>query len=222
MMWYFSQSQSTSCSRWQKTQPVLSVCFIPKEAATFPETYGPSGNAFESLRKIPIHPAQVPICWSYCGGATHSHSHSSHLHGATAAVLNASWQNKQMCPSFPRTHLAELAFPRISDMDSLFLKPSSCLFCHSDQTQWVGIKERVSVGMLVWCFCKKYQDVQSINWLSCGTWIFSLQEHRDHPTIIAKWFQLWAVSTKINEGEGSWATSALLSTHGIHSGTRGC
>lgn len=31
MVWYFSQSQASSCGRWQKTQPVLSVCFIPKE-----------------------------------------------------------------------------------------------------------------------------------------------------------------------------------------------
>lgn len=117
---------------WQmaETQPVLSVCFIPKEAATFPETYGPFGNAFESLRKILIHPAQVPVSWPYCGGATNSHSHSSHAVPQQQFSVPPDKTKKQ--------HLTEPAFPRISDMGRLFLKPSSCPFCHSDQTQWVG------------------------------------------------------------------------------------
>lgn len=59
-------------------------------------------------------------------------------------------------------------------------------------------------------------------WLSCDTWIISLKDHREHPIVNAKWFQLWAFSAKSNEGEGSWASSALLSTAGIHTGTRGC
>lgn len=116
IVWDFSQPQPRSCCRWQKTQPVLPVSCIPKEAATFPE---PFGNAFESLRKVLIHPAQSPGSnLSSCGGATNKASKGA---------------------SSPRLHLAEPAFPRISDVGRLFLKPSSCLFCHSDQTQWVGM-----------------------------------------------------------------------------------
>lgn len=158
MVWEFSQSQASSCCRWQKTQPILSVSCIPKETATSPETCGPLGNAFESLRrKILIHPTQAPgsnlvvILW----GETQSHSSLTHRVPQQLS-MSPDKTNKQRS-SFPRIHLSEAAFPRISDVDRLFPKPSSCLFCHSDQTQWVGMlklhqkREFKWVCILVWC-----------------------------------------------------------------------
>lgn len=41
-----------------------------------------------------------------------------------------------------------------------------------------------------WVCCYKNPDVQSMNWSPHDTWIISLQEHREHPTGIAKWSQL--------------------------------
>lgn len=58
---------------------------------------------------------------------------------------------------------------------------------------------------LVMLWGEKNQDVLSTNWLPCDTWIISLKDHREHPTVNAKWFQLWALSATSNEGEGSCA-----------------
>lgn len=142
MSWYFSQSESSSCGRWQKTQ--LSVCFIPKEAVTFPENYWPLGNAFESLRKSLIHPAQAPgsslsvILWG-CNLQPLPLSSLTRCHSSSSQCLVSKHTSKGA--SFPKIHLTEPAFPRISDMSRLFLKPSSCLFLHSDQTQRMGTLE---------------------------------------------------------------------------------
>lgn len=158
MVCYFSQSQASSCGRWQKTQPVLSVCFIPKEAATFPETYQPFGNAFESLRKILTHPAQAPgsnllvTLWG-CNSQPLPLFSFMQCHSSNSQCLMTKQTTKGA--SFPKIHLTEPAFPRISDVGRL--KPSSCLFCHSDQTQWVGTlklhqkREFKWVCRLVWC-----------------------------------------------------------------------
>lgn len=140
MLWDFNQSQCSSCCRRQNTQPVLSASFIPKEADTFPQTYGPSGNAFESLWKILIHPAQGPgsnllvILWG-CNPQPLPLLSLTRCHSGSQRLLT---KQTSKGASFPRPHSAEPAFPRISDVGRLFLKPSSRLFCHSDQTQRVG------------------------------------------------------------------------------------
>lgn len=147
------------------------------------------------MRRLITHPPQDTIFCSYCWvQAIATPALLIYFVSQQQFTMSHEKTNKPRT-SFPKTCLTELACPRTG---RLFLKPYSCPFCHTDQTQWLRkLKlhqkwEFKWVCVLVWCCCKdkgteKFRAYLIISPLGAqGKEPF----YSMHPTVTAKWFQL--------------------------------